>query len=139
MTDAIALRDPAARRRLVGGLAALAIAWPRLQLAGFHPAALFGAGNLQVIGSFLAGFVPPATAPDFLALLAKATLETLAMATAGTALAFLIGAPLGFVTARALSQSRIGPGPGRVRAVALRHLARSLLLEDRQVKVKQLP
>ena len=133
MTDPTALRDPAARRRLVGGLAALAIAWPMLQLAGFQPAALFGAGNLQVIGSFLAGFVPPATAPDFLALLAKATLETLAMATAGTALAFLIGAPLAFVTTRALSRSRIGPGPGRVRAAALRQCARSLLMVLRAI------
>jgi len=133
MKDSNALRDPAARRRLVGGLAALAIVWPMLQLAGFHPAALFGAGNLQVIGSFLAGFVPPATAPEFLALLAKATLETLAMATAGTALAFLIGAPLGFVTTRALSQSRIGPGPGRVRAAALRQSARALLMVLRAI------
>ncbi|MDN8617030.1 PhnE/PtxC family ABC transporter permease [Variovorax ginsengisoli] len=133
MTDPTALRDPAARRRLVGGLAALAIAWPMLQLAGFQPAALFGAGNLQVIGGFLAGFVPPATAPDFLALLAKATLETLAMATAGTALAFLIGAPLAFVTTRALSRSRIGPGPGRVRAAALRQCARSLLMVLRAI------
>jgi phosphonate transport system permease protein len=133
MKDATALRDPAARRRLVGALAALAIAWPMLQLAGFHPAALFGAGNLQVIGGFLAGFVPPATAPEFLALLAKATLETLAMATAGTALAFLIGAPLGFVTTRALSQSRIGPGPGRVRAAALRQSARALLMVLRAI------
>ena len=104
-----------------------------LQLAGFHPATLFGAGNLQVIGGFLAGFVPPATAPEFLALLAKATLETLAMATAGTALAFLIGAPLGFVTTRALSQSRIGPGPGRVRAAALRQSARALLMVLRAI------
>ncbi|MDM0065467.1 ABC transporter permease [Variovorax sp. J31P207] len=133
MTDPTALRDPAARRRLVGGLAALAIAWPMLQLAGFHPAALFGAGNLQVIGGFLAGFVPPATAPEFLALLAKATLETLAMATAGTALAFLIGAPLAFVTTRALSRSRIGPGPGRVRAATLRQCARSLLMVLRAI------
>ncbi|MDM0034320.1 ABC transporter permease [Variovorax sp. J22P271] len=133
MTEPTALRDPAARRRLVGGLAALAIAWPMLQLAGFHPAALFGAGNLQVIGGFLAGFVPPAAAPDFLALLAKATLETLAMATAGTALAFLIGAPLAFVTTRALSRSRIGPGPGRLRAAALRQCARSLLMVLRAI------
>ena len=133
MSSATALRDPAGRRRLVGWLAALAIAWPLLQLSEFRPSALFGGGNLQVIGGFLAGFVPPATAPEFLALLAKATLETLAMATAGTALAFLIGAPLGFVTTRALSQSRIGPGPGRVRAVALRHLARALLMVLRAI------
>lgn len=133
MTDARTLRDPAARRRLVGGLAALAIAWPLLQLSEFHPSALFGPGQLQVIGGFLGGFLPPATAPDFLALLAKATLETLAMATAGTALAFLIGAPLAFVTTRALSVSRIGPGPGRVRGAALRQFARSLLMVLRAI------
>ena len=34
-----ALRDPAARRRLVGLLAALAIVWPMLGLAEFHPLA----------------------------------------------------------------------------------------------------
>lgn len=133
MTDARTLRDPAARRRLVGGLAALVIAWPLLQLSEFHPSALFGAGQLQVIGGFLGGFLPPETAPDFLALLAKATLETLAMATAGTALAFLIGAPLAFVTTRALSVSRIGPGPGRFRGAALRQLARSVLMVLRAI------
>ena len=37
------------------------------------------------MANFLAGFLPPSTAPDFLALLWKATLETLAIATAGIA------------------------------------------------------
>ncbi|MGJ7483968.1 PhnE/PtxC family ABC transporter permease [Variovorax sp. LT2P21] len=127
------LRDPAARRRLVGGLAALVIAWPMLRLAEFNPAALFASGNLQVIGGFLGAFLPPATAPEFLALLLKATLETLAMATAGTALAFVIGAPLAFVTTRALSVSRIGPGPGRVRAGVVRQAARSVLMVLRAI------
>jgi len=127
------LHDPAARRRLVGGLAALVIAWPMLKLAEFNPAALFAAGNLQVIGGFLGAFLPPETAPEFLALLLKATLETLAMATAGTALAFVIGAPLAFVTTRALSVSRIGPGPGRVRAGVVRQAARSVLMVLRAI------
>jgi phosphonate transport system permease protein len=128
-----ALRDPLARRRLVSLLAALAVAWPMLQLAGFAPSALFAPGNLQVIGGFLAGFLPPETAPDFLAMLAKATLETLAMATAGTALAFVIGAPLAFVTTRALSVSRIGPGPGGARAGAVRQAGRSVLMVLRAI------
>ena len=111
--------------RLVWTLAALAIAWPMLQLAEFKPWALFTAGNLAVIGGFLAGFWPPATDAAFLAMLGKATLETLAMATAGTALAFVIAAPLAFITTRALSVSRIGPGPGRARALAVRQAGRS--------------
>lgn len=129
----IPLHDPAERRRLVGGLAALVIAWPMLKLAEFNPAALFAAGNLQVIGGFLGAFLPPETAPEFLAMLLKATLETLAMATAGTTLAFVIGAPLAFVTTRALSVSRIGPGPGRVRAGVVRQAARSVLMVLRAI------
>jgi len=104
-----------------------------LKLAEFNPAALFASGNLQVIGGFLGAFLPPETAPAFLAMLLKATLETLAMATAGTALAFVIGAPLAFVTTRALSVSRIGPGPGRVRAGVVRQTARSVLMVLRAI------
>jgi len=126
-------RDPQARRRLGFGLAALVVAWPMLTLAEFKPWALFGSGHLAVIGGFLAGFLPPDGSPAFLALLAKATLETLAMATAGTALALLIGAPLAFVTTRALSISRIGPGPGRVRAGIVRQAARWLLMVLRAI------
>jgi phosphonate transport system permease protein len=127
------LHDPAARRRVVGLLAALVIAWPMLKLAEFNPAAVFASGNLQVIASFLGAFLPPETAPAFLGLLLKATLETLAMATAGTALAFVIGAPLAFVTTRALSVSRIGPGPGRVRAGVVRQAGRSVLMVLRAI------
>lgn len=129
----IPLHDPAARRRLVGGLAALVIAWPMLKLAEFNPVALFASGNLQVIGGFLGAFLPPETAPAFLSMLLKATLETLAMATAGTALAFVIGAPLAFITTRALSVSRIGPGPGRVRAGVVRQAGRGVLMVLRAI------
>ena len=127
------LRDPAARRRLGGLLLALVVAWPVLALAEFRPWALFTAGNLAVIGGFLAGFWPPAVSPAFLALLARATLETLAMATAGTALAFAIAVPLAFMTTRALSVSRLGPGPGQGRAWLLRQAARTLLMGLRAV------
>ncbi|MDB5731790.1 MAG: binding-protein-dependent transport system inner rane component [Variovorax sp.] len=125
--------DPAARRRIGWLLVALAVAWPMLVLAEFNPWALFTSGNLAVIGDFLAGFLPPAASTAFLALLARATLETLAMATAGTALAFLIAVPLAFATTRALSVSRLGPGPGRVRALVVRQTARALLMALRAV------
>jgi phosphonate transport system permease protein len=125
--------DPQARRRLAGALAALAIAWPMLALSEFRPWLLFDKDSLAVIGGFLAGFLPPETNPDFLRLLGRATLETLAMATAGTALAFAIGVPLAFLGTRALSISRIGPGPGRRRGAVVRQAVRSLLMLLRAV------
>jgi phosphonate transport system permease protein len=121
-------RDPAARRRLGTVLTALIVLWPLLQLAEFRPAALFEAGNLKVMGGFLAGFLPPERAPEFLGMLLTATLETLAIATAGIALALLIAAPLAMVSTRALSISRIGPGPGRWRGEAVRGASHVLLI-----------
>lgn len=127
------LRDPLAQRRLGWLVFALVLCWPMLQLAEFNPAALFAPGNLSVMSGFLAGFFPPSTEPEFLKLLQKATLETVAMATAGTALAFVIAAPLAFITTRALSVSRIGPGPGRVRSVVVRQAGRSVLMVLRAI------
>ncbi|MCF8198215.1 MAG: ABC transporter permease [Sulfuritalea sp.] len=121
------LRDPDARRRLGAVLFALVVLWPLLQLAEFHPAVLFEAGNLNVMTGFLAGFLPPARSPEFLGLLLKATLETLAIATAGITLALLIAAPLAVIATRALSVASIGPGPGRWRGHALRTSCRALL------------
>ena len=121
------LRDPAARTRATALVAAIVVLWPLLWLAEFKPWQLFDSGNLQVMASFLAGFLPPSTAPDFLALLWKATLETLAIATAGIALASLLAVPLAVVATRALSVSRIGPGPGRLAGSALRTATRGVL------------
>ncbi|WP_085316638.1 PhnE/PtxC family ABC transporter permease [Derxia lacustris] len=111
----------------------MAALWPLLDLAGFDPAALFAPGNLAVIGGFLASFFPPETGADFLALLARATVETLAMATAGIALALLLALPLGCAMTGALSVSRLGPGPGLARGRWLRRLARVLTLALRAV------
>lgn len=128
-----ALRDPLALSRLGWLVVAAVIAWPMLQLAEFRPWVLFDRSSLAVIGGFLAGFMPPSTDPDFLRLLARATVETLAMATAGMALAFVIAVPLAFVATRALSVSRIGPGPGRWRARLLRPAARGVLMVLRAI------
>ena len=128
-----ALRDPDARRRLGGALLAVVLLWPLLQLAEFRPAVLFEAGNLKVISGFLAGFLPPEHSPDFLSRLLTATLETLAIATAGITLALLIAIPLAVVATRALSISRIGPGPWRRRGRMLRLACRTLLTVLRAV------
>jgi phosphonate transport system permease protein len=113
-------RDPAAHGRLLGVISALLVLWPLLQAAEVQPGAVFEAGNLKVIGGFLAGFLPPETGAEFLGYLAKATLETLAIATAGMALAVLLAVPLGYLASSA----------GRelyARAPALNPLPRALL------------
>jgi phosphonate transport system permease protein len=94
-------RDPAGPRRLLGSLLALFILWPLLHTAEVQPAALFDPANLKVIGHFLAGFLPPETSAEFLGYLAQATVETLAIATAGMALAGLIAVPLAYLISSA--------------------------------------
>ena len=122
------LRDPQARARAGALLAAIVVLWPLLVLADFKPWVLFEAGNLRVMGNFLAAFLPPATSTEFLGLLLTATLQTLAMATAGIALAWLLAVPLAFAMTPSLSVSRIGPGNGLRRGRALRSVARLVLV-----------
>ena len=120
-------RDPDARRRGTQWLIAIVVLWPLLVWSEFKPWVLFDTKNLSAMGGFLAGFLPPDTSSEFLGLIAKATLETLAMATAGIALALVIACPLAFVMTFSLSISRIGPGPGRWRGEGLRAAARFVL------------
>jgi len=121
-------RDPQVRARAGALIAAVVILWPLLVLAEFKPWVLFEAGNLKVMGGFLAGFLPPATSAEFLGLLLVATLQTLAMATAGIALAWGFAVPLAFAMTPSLSVSRIGPANTLRRGRALRGVARMVLV-----------
>ena len=124
----VAPRDPDALKRALWLIGALLVLWPLLNIAQFNPAELFDARNLKVMGGFVGQFFPPNLSFEFLQLVFKATIETLAMATAGTALAMLLAAPLGLALSHSLSISRIGPGPGRGRGATLRAAARFVLL-----------
>ncbi|HZV93498.1 MAG TPA: ABC transporter permease, partial [Caldimonas sp.] len=126
-------RDPATRSRLTAIVVGLVILWPLLALSEFHPSALFGSENMQVMANYLAAFLPPSTAPDFLALLGQSTLQTLAIATAGISLAFVVAAPLAVLATRPLAASRIGPGPGRFADNAMRTSIRGVLVVLRSV------
>ena len=121
-------RDPAALGRLLIACISLAILWPMLQLAKFDVIALFEYRNLSVFANFLIQFFPPNIQPQFLSLVLKATLETLAMATAGITLAMLLAIPLGLIITYSLSISRIGPASGYRIARVGRYLARMLML-----------
>ena len=126
-------RDPALAGRIGAAVVAVAVLWPLLALAEFKPWLLFEGGNLSVMAGFIGGFFPPSVAPDFLAMLGKATLETLAIATAGIALAFVVAAPLGALAARSLSVARIGPGPGLAVEGAVRTVVRAVLTALRAI------
>jgi phosphonate transport system permease protein len=98
-------RDPATGPRLLLGLLAIALLWPGIRLAELNPQVLLDPENTRTMGHFLAGFWPPAHAPDFLDLLLDATLQTLAIATAGMALALVLAIPASLLASRALSLS----------------------------------
>jgi phosphonate transport system permease protein len=125
--------DPDALKRATGLVVGLLLLWPLLVLSQFQPAALFEARNLVAMANFLRGFVPLETSADFLGRIAQATLETLAIATAGVALAFVIAAPLALTMTRSLSIARIGPGPGRVVSNVLHAIGRVLLVSLRGI------
>lgn len=128
MQTSIISRDPATPYRFMGLLLAITILWPTLQLAQFEPKLLVDPKNIQVMGDFLVQFFPPNIEATFLSLVLKATVETLAMATAGIALAMVIAVPLGLIISYSLSISRIGPTSDHQFAQAIRFLARSLML-----------
>jgi phosphonate transport system permease protein len=127
-------RDPAALPRLLLTLLALALLWPGLALSELDLTALFRADNASVMAGFLSGFWPPAHDAAFLQLLWQATLETLAIATAGMCLALLIAMPCALLATRALSLSAL-PRGGRPAwwAIALRWPVRGLLIVLRSV------
>ena len=103
-------RDPAALPRLLLILLALALLWPGLRLSELDPGVLLQADNRQQMASFASGFWPPAHDQDFLALLLESTLQTLAVATAGMALALLLAVPASLLASRALSLAAASRG-----------------------------
>lgn len=125
--------DPAWRGRVAITVVALALLWPMLVTAEFKPWLLFDQQSLRATGHFLAAFFPPAHSPEFLQLVAAATWETVAMATAGLALALLGAIPMTLIVTSQLSISRLGTGRMAAPAFAIRQAVRWLLVLLRSV------
>ncbi len=102
-----ALRDPAWSGRVGWALACAVLLWPMLVLTEFKPWVLFDAGSLKPTLRFLRDFLPPRVSPDFLYLIALETWRTVAIATAGLALALLLAVPLSLLSVRVLSLSAL--------------------------------
>jgi phosphonate transport system permease protein len=126
-------RDPALRRRLGLAIAAAVLLWPALEIAEFSPATLLDARNLETMGRFLGTFFPLALGADFLALVWASALETLALATAGIALAIVLGFPLAIAVAESLSVGRVGPARHAWLGPVLRAPIRALLVLMRSI------
>jgi phosphonate transport system permease protein len=128
-------RDPAWLPRLAGSALALVLLWPLVVATEFKPWVLFEAQSLKVSGRFLADFLAPAVGSEFLALLARETWRTVAIATAGITLALVIAVPAALISARVLSVSALGGHAGRMAPLpfALRQSVRWALIVLRSV------
>jgi phosphonate transport system permease protein len=127
------LRDPALGPRLALAAAALVVLWPALELAEFDPERLFEPNNLETTTRFLGNFLPLALGPDFLELVARSALETLALATAGMALAVVLAVPMAMAVSESLSVSRIGPARHAWLGPLVRAPVRALLILMRSI------
>jgi phosphonate transport system permease protein len=125
-------RDPAWAGRVFWLLAAAVVLSPLLVLAEFKPWVLVSPESLKPTARFLADFLPPRIDAPFLWLVARETWRTVAIATAGLALALVIALPLTLLSVRVLSVSglagRMAVGPG-----FLRWAVRGLLVVLRSV------
>jgi phosphonate transport system permease protein len=102
-----ARRDPAWQGRVFWMLASLVLLWPMLVLTEFKPWVLFEAGSLKPTLKFIGDFFPPKIEGEFLLLVAKETWRTVAIATAGIALALVLAVPLALLSVRVLSVSAL--------------------------------
>ncbi|TBW40222.1 ABC transporter permease [Azotobacter chroococcum] len=127
-------RDPATLPRLLLTVLALALLWPGLSLSELDLGVLLHGDSAATMGNFVAAFWPPEHGHEFLDLLGRATLETLAIATAGMSLALLVALPAALLASRALSLSALHRG-GRPAwwGALLRWPVRGLLIVLRSV------
>lgn len=127
-----ALRDPTWNRRLFWGVVAVILLGPSLYATDFRPWALLAPENLKVTAQFVGDFFPPKLTADFLAMVAREAWRTVAIATAGIALALLFAIPLALASTAVLSVSSL---PGRMHAIpfAARQAVRLLLILLRSI------
>ena len=130
--SAIGLRDPAWARRVFWLLAAAVVLWPLLVLAEFKPWILVSPESLKPTLRFLADFFPPRVDAAFLLLVARETWRTVAIATAGLALAILVAIPMALLSVRVLSVSALGGRMATLPAL-MRIVVRGVLVVLRSV------
>ncbi len=121
-----ATRDPAWNGRAFWALASMAVLWPALVLTEFKPWVFLEPGAMKPALHFVGDFFPPRTDAEFLWLLARETWRTVAIATAGLTLAFVLAVPLALLSVRVLSLSALS-GAMAPAPVVLRQVVRWVL------------
>jgi phosphonate transport system permease protein len=124
--------DPALPSRFGLALLSAVLLWPLLVWTEFKPWELWDARSLKATGRFLATFWPPRHDAEFLRLMAAETWRTVAIATAGLTLAFVLAVPLALLSTARLSISAL---TGRMAAApfALRQVARWIAIVLRSI------
>ena len=102
-----ALRDPAWLPRVGWIIVALVLLWPLMQATEFRPWVLLEPDNLRISANFVGTFFPPVTDTEFMTMVARETWRTVAIATAGMALALLLAVPMALAATRVLSVSAL--------------------------------
>jgi phosphonate transport system permease protein len=125
--------DPAWRGRVLACVLGAALLWPMLVFSEFKPWLLFDPQSLRAAGAFLSDFLRPAHSGEFLLMVLRETWVTVAIATAGLALALLGAIPATLLVSERLSISRLGTGRMRPAASLLRQLVRWVLVLLRSV------
>ncbi|MDP2743001.1 MAG: ABC transporter permease [Hydrogenophaga sp.] len=125
-------RDPAWLGRVFWIGLGLVLLWPLGVATEFKPWVLLEPDNLKISAQFIGSFWPLAYDAEFLAMVARDTWRTVAMATAGVTLALVVAIPLTLLGTRVLSLSalsgRMARGPH-----ALRQTVRWLLILLRSI------
>lgn len=125
--------DPAWHGRVAAVILGLVVLWPMLVWSEFKPWQLLEEQSLRAAGRFLGDFLPPAHSIEFLQLVAQATWETIAMATAGMTLALLGAIPMTLIVTERISLSRIGTGRIGLAGRSIRQFVRWVLVLLRSV------
>jgi phosphonate transport system permease protein len=125
-------RDPAWLRRVFWAGAALVVLWPMLVATEFRPWLLFEPDSVKQTRQFVGSFFPPVANAEFMAMVAKETWRTVAIATVGITLALVLAIPLTLASTRVLSVSALA---GRMAAgpFVLRQAIRWLLILLRSI------
>jgi phosphonate transport system permease protein len=114
-----ALRDPAWQGRVFAAAVVAVVLWPMLVWTEFKPWQLLAPESVKPTMRFISDFIPPRVDAGFLLMVLRETWRTVAIATAGLALALVVALPLTLLSVRTLSISGLaGPmaaGPGALR------------------------